>query len=140
NGSLRGGNYRRQASGRCAQRTFCPLLLVVIRDWSNTQRAVAPLGAKTESPCSYCPNPGIPIPPVIFDISELAMAFPCSIACLTPLNSASSRNSTSSGSTISFAILIEITSPAPLATTVIFPPAACFIQQGVRKFALGAGG
>src|SRR6266478_75837 len=46
------------------------------------------------------------------------------MACLTPLKTASSRNSTSSGSTISFAILIETTSPEPFATTVTLPPAA----------------
>src|SRR5438552_17979962 len=90
------------------------------------QRSGTPLGAgaQTESMCSYSPNPGTPIPPVIFDISELAIAFPCSIACVTPLSTASSQNTTATGSTISSAMLIEITSPAPLATTVIFPPAA----------------
>src|SRR5882724_9872844 len=46
------------------------------------------------------------------------------MACLTPLKTASSRNSTSSGSTISFAIFIETTSPEPFATTVTLPPAA----------------
>src|SRR5256714_6598312 len=72
----------------------------------------------------YRPRPPSPRPPVIFVISDCAKSFPCAIACFTPLSTASCRNSTSSGSTISFAILIETTSPEPLATTVTLPPAA----------------
>ena len=45
-------------------------------------------------------NSGIPKPPVIFFISDWASALPCSIACCTPLKTASSKNSTSFGSTI----------------------------------------
>src|SRR5207302_5289663 len=71
----------------------------------------------------YC-SPGIPSPPVIFVISDCASALPCSIACFTPLNTTSSRNSTSFGSTISLSILIESTSPAPFAITVTLPPPA----------------
>src|ERR1043166_1232675 len=63
-------------------------------------------------------------PPVIFAISDCASALPCAIPCFTPLNTTSSRNSTSFGSTISLSILIEITSPAPFATTFTFPPTA----------------
>ena len=44
---------------------------------------------------------------MIFFISDWASALPCSIACCTPLKTASSRNSTSFGSTISCPILIE---------------------------------
>src|SRR5207302_10766737 len=71
----------------------------------------------------YC-SPGMPSPPVIFVISDCASALPCSIACFTPLNTTSSRNSTSFGSTISLSILIESTSPAPFAITVTLPPPA----------------
>src|SRR5205823_5406943 len=40
-------------------------------------------------------NSGVPKPPVIFFISDWASALPCSIACCTPLKTASSKNSTS---------------------------------------------
>src|ERR1700730_12099354 len=67
----------------------------------------------------------MPMPPVIFVISDCASALPCSIAPFTPLNTTSSRNSTSFGSTITLSILIETTLPAPFATTFTWPPPAC---------------
>src|SRR4051812_48304239 len=66
----------------------------------------------------------MPIPPVSLPISFCARALPSAIAFWTPLRMRSSSISTSSGSTTSFAILIESTSPAPFATTVTLPPPA----------------
>ena len=79
------------------------------------------------------------MPPVIFVISLLAISLPLAMACWTPLRMRSSRISMSSGSTISFAILIERTSPAPFATTVTLPPPAVDLDRFLLELGLGLG-
>jgi hypothetical protein len=131
------------SGGRADQRLRLCALLVFVRQslasrglglqrppllaFSNrraSQRRVSILFCRRGLVCDLDYSPGIPSPPVIFFISDWASALPCSIACCTPLKTASSRNSTSFGSTISCPILIERISPAPFAVTFIFPPAA----------------
>lgn len=62
------------------------------------------------------------IPPVSLPISPAAISLPLVMASWTPLRTRSSRNSASSGSMTDGSILMDWTSPEPVATTVTLPP------------------